>query len=107
MNAPYYDIKVEWDPNACTVRLSGDVDYAASLELAPQLSEIVEECDTELVFDLSGVTLIDSEGIKALMAAHAGMRDKDAVMRVSNCSQSALRVLRMVGVDDMLGISAG
>jgi len=107
MNAPYYEIKVERDPSACTVSLSGDVDYAASLELAPQLSEIVEECDTELLLDLGDVTLIDSEGIKALMAAYVGMRDKDGEMRVINCSQSALRVLRLVGVDDMFGVSAG
>ena len=107
MNAFYYHMKVLRESNAWRVSLAGDIDYAASLELAPELAEIVEDCDAELLFDLSEVTLIDSEGIKALMVAHAAMREKDGHVRVVNCSQAALRVLQLVGVDDMLGISAG
>jgi anti-anti-sigma factor len=107
MNASYYHMKVLRESNSWRVCLAGDIDYAASIELAPELAEIVQDCDTELLFDLSEVTLIDSEGIKALMAAYAAMRDKDGQVRVVNCSQSALRVLQLVGVDDMLGISAG
>jgi anti-anti-sigma factor len=107
MNASYYHMKVIRESDAWRVSLAGDIDYAASIELAPELAEVVENCETELLFDLGEVTLIDSEGIKALMVAYGAMRDKDGRARVVNCSQAALRVLHLVGVDDMLGISVG
>lgn len=107
MNASYYQMTVVREPNAWRVSLAGEIDYAASIGLAPELAEIVRKCDAELLLDLDEVTLIDSEGIKVLMAAYAAMRDKARCMRVVNCSKPALRVLHLVGVDDMLGISAG
>lgn len=107
MNASYYHMRVLRESSAWRVSLAGDIDYAASLELAPELAEVVKKCDNELLFDLGEVTLIDSEGIKVLMAAYAAMRDKDGRVRVVNCSRPALRVLHLVGVDEMLGINDG
>jgi len=107
MNSSYCQMRVLRESNAWRVSLAGDIDYAASIELAPELAEIIRKCDTELLFDLSEVTLIDSEGIKLLIAAYAAMRDKQGCARVVNCSRPALRVLHLVGVDDMLGLSAG
>ena len=49
---------------AATIRLSGEIDYAASLAIGPAIDRIASECDSELLFDLDRVTLIDSEGIK-------------------------------------------
>lgn len=106
MNASFFRIRVAQDPTTWTVSLSGDVDYAASLELAPKLADIADRCDTDLLIDLGKVTLIDSEGIKALMVACARMESKHGRLRVVNCSRMAERVLRLVGVDQVLGISA-
>jgi len=105
MSFSYHEMKVARGPNSWIVSLSGDVDYAASLELAPQLADIAEQCETELCLDLGAVTLIDSEGIKALMGAYATMRSKNGRVCVTNCSRQAYRVLHLVGADDMLGIS--
>jgi anti-anti-sigma factor len=106
MNASFFRIRVAQDPQAWTIHLSGDVDYAASLELVPQLIDIADHCDKDLLIDLEGVTLIDSEGIKALLATCKRMRNKQGNARVVRCSPMAERVLRLVGVDEMLGLSA-
>ncbi len=105
MNASFFRIEVAQDLHAWTIHLSGDVDYAASIELVPQLVEIADQCDKDLLIDLGGVTLIDSEGIKALLATCMRMRNKQGNARVVRCSPRAERVLRLVGVDEMLGIS--
>lgn len=83
------------------------MDYAASLELTPKLVEITDQCDKDLLIDLGSVTLIDSEGVKVLMAVCARMRHKRGSARVVRCSPTAERVLRLVGVDEALGIRAG
>lgn len=107
MNASFFQIRVVREPDTWIVSLSGDVDYAASLELAPQLAEIADNCDVNLFFDLGSVSMIDSEGIKALLCTYARMRGKQRNMRVTNCSQPARRVLHLVGVDEMLGLGVG
>ena len=107
MNASYFRIRVAQDPNSWTVSLSGEVDYAASLEIGPQLVDIADRCDADLLFDLADVTLIDSEGIKALMGACARMRGKCGNVRIVKCSRTAERVLRLIGVDEMLGFRVG
>ena len=107
MNASFFQIRVERESDAWTVSLSGDVDYAASLELAPHLIEIADKCEGSLLFDLGEVTMIDSEGIKALLSVYARVRSKNKSMKVIKCSQPAMRVLHLVGVDEMLGIGMG
>lgn len=104
MNASFLQIGVARGPDAWTVNLSGEIDYAASLELAPQLIQIADECDVDLLLDLEDVSMIDSEGVKALLGAYARMRGKQGNMRVTKCSEIAQRVLHLIGVDEMLGI---
>lgn len=106
MNASFFRIRVAQNLQAWTVHLSGDVDYAASIELVPRLIEITDRCDKDLLIDLGGVTLIDSEGIKALLATCVRMRQKQGNARVVRCSPSAERVLRLIGVGEALGIGA-
>jgi anti-sigma B factor antagonist len=103
MNNSPFRISVAQQSGTWIVSLSGEVDYAASLELLPQLADIINHCDSDLLFDLGGVTLIDSEGIKAILVARQGMRLKNREVRVVNCSHVAQRVLKLVGVDEALG----
>ena len=85
-----------------TVHLSGEIDYAASLALAPQLDELTRSCAGDLLFDLEGVTLMDSEGVKLLLASRAKMRNKQGAARVVRCSKSVHRVLCLTGLHDLL-----
>ena len=61
-----FGVKVAHEPGNWLVSLSGEVDYAASLELNTTLGDIADRCDKDLLLDLSAVTMIDSEGIKTL-----------------------------------------
>ncbi len=81
------------------VRLAGEIDDAASLELMPWLEKILQNCDCRLSFDLEEVTLIDSEGLKVLLIALDRMAGKDCPVRISKCSERALRVMKLAGVD--------
>ena len=107
MNSSLFRISVAQQSGTWIVSLSGELDYAASIELVPKLVDITDNCDADLLFDLGQVTLIDSEGIKAILAAQERMRGKDGEVRVINCSLAARRVLHLVGVDEALGVRAG
>lgn len=107
METTAFGIRVAREPKSWLVSLSGEVDYAASLELNPTLGSIADDCDTDLLLDLSDVTMIDSEGIKTLLMVLSRMRDKQAQARVVKCSRIAHRVISLIGLDRIMEIKAG
>ncbi|MHB9036728.1 MAG: STAS domain-containing protein [Armatimonadota bacterium] len=104
MKPQSFDISMTQRERSQVISLSGEIDFAASLYLDPMLSRVVRDCDGELLFDLSKVTFIDSEGIKTLLSAFHKMGQKRRKARIVRCSGRALRVMRLAGVDGVLGI---
>lgn len=88
-----------------TVTLSGDIDFAASLDIDPLLTKAVTECEDEMLFDLENVTFIDSEGIKMLLHVFNQMAEKNKKARIVRCSPRVSRVLKLAGVDSLLNVA--
>ncbi|MCE5198404.1 MAG: STAS domain-containing protein [Armatimonadota bacterium] len=105
MNTTLYQIVIKQDKQAPTVYLSGEIDFAATIDLGPRLEEIVKHCSRELLFNMERVTFIDSEGIKTLLAAFRMMQNKQMNARVVSCSDQAMRVIKLVGAETLLKIS--
>lgn len=104
MGAPAYRMTLKWASDSYTVLLSGEIDYAASLELQDKLNTVTQHCENELRFDLEGVTLIDSEGLKLLISALERMREKDGSAKIIRCSSSARRLMKLSGVGTLFGM---
>ncbi len=91
------------DDPAC-VRVSGEVDAATS----PRLQQTLEACaakSTDLELDLTGVTFIDSLGIRVLVRAHELTAGAGGSLRIPNVSTVVRRALTYAGLVDHLGIS--
>ena len=102
METPRFGLTLDRGSYAETVSLSGEIDFAASIELRPKIDEITRNCEGDLLLDLSQVTFIDSEGIKTLIIAFRRMREKSARARVVSCSPRAMRVIKLAGADQLL-----
>ena len=102
MGTPPYEIRVDNNRFSKTVCLSGEIDFAASLELRPKIDEITRNCKGELLLDFSQVTFIDSEGIRTLMTLFRRIHEKSARARVVSCSPCVIRVMKLVGFDQLL-----
>lgn len=105
MQPQSFEITTTTNEQSHIVSMSGEIDFAASLNIDPVLSRVVKECDKELLFDLSDVTFIDSEGIKALLSAFYQMTRKRGTARIIYCSRQAMRVIKLAGLECLL--SAG
>ncbi len=103
VSTPPYRITLTHGADSWTVSLFGEIDYAASLELTPQLDQVMEHCSGKLLFDLEHVTLLDSEGLKVLLKALDYMRRKHGDAKVVRCSKSAQRVFHLTGLQELLG----
>jgi anti-sigma B factor antagonist len=86
------------------VRAVGELD----LSTAPSLTTAAEDAFGDgyrlLLLDLSGVSFMDSTGLSALLAVHRDAEARDARAAIIAPSDNALRVLEMLGVDQVLNI---
>lgn len=104
MHLSPYEIRVIEGREAPVIQLAGEIDYAASLELINKISEVSTETCSELQFDLTKVTLLDSEGIKVLLQTFDQMRSKNGKARIVNASEQAKRVVKLAGIEQILNL---
>ena len=86
------------------VRAVGELDMSS----APSLTTAAEDAFADgyrlLLLDLSGISFMDSTGLSALLTVHRDAVARDAHAAIIAPSQTALRVLEMLGVEQVLNI---
>ncbi|MEU6543215.1 STAS domain-containing protein [Streptomyces sp. NPDC046859] len=83
------------------VTVRGEIDHGVK----DMLSEALRPCDgvaPRTVVDLSGVTFMDSSGINVFVAAHQAARDDQGWLRIAGAQESVLRLLEIVGLDEVI-----
>lgn len=98
-------VRLEKNEHTQKITLSGEIDFAASLDIDPWLSKAVNDCDDEIVLDMGKVTYIDSEGIKMLLHIFRQVEEKNKRARIIECSPKILRVFKLAGVEALLNIA--
>jgi anti-sigma B factor antagonist len=93
-------VTVDGMAGAGRVAVTGEIDILTAPRLEAVLAAAVDAYD-HLLVDLSGVTFMDAQGINVLLAAHRNAR---GTLRVVDASPQSARVLRITGVDHVLGI---
>ncbi|MFE9679766.1 STAS domain-containing protein [Streptomyces sp. NPDC006259] len=84
-----------------TVR--GEIDHDVKDVLSKALLSDDGVTAPRTVVDLSGVTFMDSSGINVLVAAHQRMSGAQGWLRLAGAQASVLRVLELVGLDQVIG----
>jgi anti-sigma B factor antagonist len=80
----------------------GRLDLAAAPGLGRQLSELVNAGHTRLVVDLSGVELIDSSGLGALVSGFEAARAIGGDLKIMSPREQAALVLELTNVNRLL-----
>jgi anti-sigma B factor antagonist len=86
-----------------TVRVTGDVDSCTAGFIAQAVANRprhVPDC----VIDLSGVTFLDSSGIKVLFEILRSLQEASVTLRLAGISERVRRVLQIAGVEGVLGL---
>lgn len=92
------DIQVAYRDGTLTVVLAGEID----LESVPLMHQAVQEADapwgTHVVVELSGVTFMDSTGIRALLACYERAQERGGSLSVTGAHDLVERILHLSGV---------
>lgn len=87
------------------VRVAGELDAYSAPALEATLTE--QGADADLRLDLSGVTFIDSTGIRAIVTTDNRLRENDHRLVVVDPSPSVLRLLQLTSLDERFLIESG
>jgi len=92
------------DDDAATVEVAGELDAYSAPALEAALAEHDASSDLRLV--LSGVTFIDSTGIRAVVTTDNRLREGEHRLIVVDPSPSVLRLLQLTSLDERFLIEA-
>ena len=94
------------DGDRRVIRLEGELDLAHAGELDAELKRVEASDAREIVVDLSGLTFIDSTGVRTLLMAEARSRSDSNRLSILRAPDSVHRVFVICGVDGILPFSA-
>ncbi len=88
------------------VSLGGQLDFLSAPGLAPRLADLQGATRDAVVFDVSGVTFIDSTGLNALVAGAQSIQSREARVLVAGASKHVARVFEIVRLGETLRLES-
>jgi anti-sigma B factor antagonist len=101
---PGFDLVTEFDGQACTIRLTGELDAAVVERLKQALSEVEQRRSEKVVIDVGELVFIDSTGIQTLVGAAQATDDAGRSMVVSRPKGDVERIFELVALDKLVKI---
>ena len=98
------DISRSDQGDVSNLRIAGSLDVNTAPELAPTIDKIVEERRPRVVVDLSGLDLIDSSGVAALVALYKRLRAVGGQVMVIGARDQPLAIFKLLRMDKVFTI---
>ena len=74
----------------------------AARELEELRREVLEQCDSRVIIDLSRVTKIDSAGLGQLMSCYSHLVRNQGALKVVNAAPEIRKILDMTGISTLI-----
>jgi anti-sigma B factor antagonist len=85
-----------------TLRIAGELDAVTAPELRPSLDALLAERNPRVVVDVSGLRLIDSLGVHAVVSLYKKAKDYGGVVTVQGLSDQPLVIFKLLRLDRVL-----
>jgi anti-anti-sigma factor len=95
-------VRSERDGDAHTIALAGELDLANAGDVQAELERVEATDVRSIVIDLSGLTFMDSTGVRLLVSAQARSRADTGRLTLRRGPPAVQRVLELSGVDVLL-----
>lgn len=102
IGAPHFDVEIDVDSEPLRVIATGELDAASASTLTSALEEATAT-RVGIALDLSGVTFIDSSGLRVIAAEVQRATAASTPFSVSAASDAVRRIFEMTGLTSLLG----
>jgi anti-sigma B factor antagonist len=91
------------DEGIVTLSINGELDAISVPELRPALDQLISQGGARrIIVDLTGLRLIDSSGVGAIVYLYRKMRAQGGNVVVRGASDQPLAILRLLKLDQIL-----
>jgi anti-anti-sigma factor len=97
-----FNIETLWRGETCYLQVEGELDLATVPTFDEALARAEASTASRVVIDLSGVSFIDSTGLRTLLEAHARSQADGNRLRIAGASDQARRLFSLAGLLDRL-----
>ena len=87
-----------------TVRIEGSLDAISTPELRVEIEGLVNEKPKTVIVDLSGLDLIDSSGVAALVKLYKGVRSAGGAITISGARDQPLAIFKLLRMDKVFNL---
>jgi anti-sigma B factor antagonist len=101
---PDFGVQIETNERAVHVVLTGELDLAAVPSFEDELRRVEADQPAVLVVDLSGLSFIDSSGLRALVMADERARSRARRLALVSGPPNVQRVFELTQLDRRLDI---
>ena len=102
---PEFGVSIVRTDGHTTLRVTGEIDLATAPDLRQRLEAVIDAGTGNLQIDLAEVTLLDSSGLAALLAARQRLHDTKRRLTVLNQSKAVHRVFELSGLIEVLAVT--
>jgi anti-sigma B factor antagonist len=93
------------EPEIVVLEMTGKITMGNDCrEVEWTTNRLVGENQKKIIFDLSGVTHVDSTGIGIIVMVAAQMKKAGGGLRLAGANEHIAQVLRMTNVDQIVGL---
>ncbi len=82
-----------------TLLVRGSLDINTAPALAEEIDKIVAAKPTKVICDLTGLDLIDSSGVAALVKLYKGVKSTGAAITISGARDQPLAIFKLLRMD--------
>ena len=105
---PNYRIETLQTGSAITITVTGELDSATGAEVLERFEALAMAPDArEAVLDLTGVSFIDSAGMRAIVQVERASTDRGLALTISPPPADVTELLQVTGITDRIALSPG
>ena len=91
------------DPDIAVLEMAGRICLgSASQQVEWSLANLLKENHKKIVFDLSGVTVLDSTGVGIIVMCHAKVKKAGGSLRIAGANGMVEETFKMTNVDKII-----
>ena len=98
------DLSITSQGPCAVVSILGEIDLGTAHRLNEAALEAMQACGPSVVLDLSGVTFMDSTGLKVLLAVHKRAELAGGRLVLAGATRSVTRVVSITGFDKTFAV---
>jgi anti-anti-sigma factor len=100
--SPQLDIATSAEGEVARIRIAGELDLDGVDTVTAALAGLANQGATTVLVDASGLTFIDSSGLRALLSGRQALGDVNVSLIIEHASPAVDRVLEITGTRALL-----